>query len=154
MLKKLSLLFIFLFFTACGYEAMHSKKNKTNYNFSIKKLNFVGDRDINLKIKQRLKNYALKKQDKDIILNINSISQKIILAKNTAGDPTSFNNTITVNVKILTQSNTQSNLTFKETFNYNNNSNKFNLKRYEREIKINLAETIVDKLIFELSNVQ
>ena len=41
-----------------------------------------------------------------------------------------------------------------ESFNYNNNSDKFNLKKYEREIKNNLAETISDKLIFKLSNVQ
>ena len=41
-----------------------------------------------------------------------------------------------------------------EYFNYNNISNKFDLKRYEREIKINLAETVTDKLIFKLSNIQ
>ena len=41
-----------------------------------------------------------------------------------------------------------------ESFNYNNISNKFNLKRYEEEIKNNLAETASDKLIFKLSNIQ
>ena len=41
-----------------------------------------------------------------------------------------------------------------ENFNYNNISNKFNLKRYEEEIKKNLAETASDKLIFKLSNIQ
>jgi hypothetical protein len=41
-----------------------------------------------------------------------------------------------------------------ESFTYNNNSNRFNLKRYEKEIKNNLAETITDKLILKLSNIQ
>jgi len=41
-----------------------------------------------------------------------------------------------------------------ESFNYDNNSDKFNLKRYEREIKNNLTETISEKLIFKLSNIQ
>ena len=41
-----------------------------------------------------------------------------------------------------------------ESFNYNNISNKFNLKQYEEDIKNNLAETASDKLIFKLSNIQ
>ena len=41
-----------------------------------------------------------------------------------------------------------------ESFNYNNNSDKFSLKKYEREIKNNLAETISEKLIFKISNIQ
>ena len=41
-----------------------------------------------------------------------------------------------------------------ESFNYNNISNKFNLKKYEEEIKNNLAETATDKLVFKLSNIQ
>ena len=41
-----------------------------------------------------------------------------------------------------------------ESLNYNNNSDKFSLKKYEREIKNNLAETISEKLIFQLANIQ
>ena len=48
----------------------------------------------------------------------------------------------------------KSNFTILESFNYNNISNKFNLKKYEEEIKGNLAETASDKLIFKLSNMQ
>ena len=35
----------------------------------------------------------------------------------------------------------KSNFIILESFNYNNISNKFNLKKYEKEIKNNLAET-------------
>ena len=48
----------------------------------------------------------------------------------------------------------KNNFIIMESFNYNNNSNKFNLKKYEKEIKNNLAETASDKLIFKLSNIQ
>ena len=48
----------------------------------------------------------------------------------------------------------KSNFIILESFNYNNISNKFNLKKYEEEIKNNLAETAADKLIFKLSNIQ
>ena len=42
----------------------------------------------------------------------------------------------------------------REKFNYNNTTNKFDLKTYEKEIKNNLTETATNKLIFKLSNIQ
>ena len=48
----------------------------------------------------------------------------------------------------------KSNFVILESFNYNNVSNKFDLKKYEKEIKNNLAEAAADKLIFRLSNLQ
>ena len=98
--KKIILLLLFLL-SSCGYEAIHSKKNSINYDFSISELNFVGDRTINLKIKEKLNNYTQNKKDKNFILNISSTSEKIILAKNTAGDATSFKSTISINVEVL-----------------------------------------------------
>ena len=130
------------------------KKNSANYSFSVSELNFVGDRTINLKIKQKLNNYAQDKKDKDFILRISSTSEKITLAKNTYGDATSFKNSISINVEILMNNKLKSNFIILESFNYNNISNKFNLKKYEKEIKSNLADTASDKLIFKLSNIQ
>ena len=60
----------FLFLSSCGYEAIHSKKNSLNYNFSISELNFIGDRDINLKMKEKLNNYTLNKKNKNFTLKI------------------------------------------------------------------------------------
>ena len=151
--KKIILLFLLLL-SSCGYEAIHSKKNSINYNFSVSELNFVGDRTINLKIKEKLNNYTQTKKDKNFILKISSTSKKIILAKNSAGDATFFKNTISINVDILMNNKFKSNFIILENFNYNNISNKFNLKKYEKEIKNNLAETASDKLIFKLSNIQ
>ena len=150
--KKIILLLLFLL-SSCGYEAIHSKKNSINYNFSISELSFVGDRTINLKIKEKLNNYTQSKKDKDFIIRTSSTSEKIILAKNTAGDATSFKSTISINVEVLMNNKFKSNLIFLESFNYNNISNKFNLKKYEEEIKNNLTETALDKLIFKLSNI-
>ena len=145
---------LLLLVSSCGYEAIHSKKNSINYSFSVSELNFVGDRTVNLKIKEKLNNYAQAKKDKDFILRISSTSEKITLAKNTAGDSTSFKNSVSVNVEVLMNNKFKSNFIILESFNYNNISNKFNLKKYEEEIKNNLAETAADKLIFKLSNIQ
>ena len=151
--KKFILLFLLLL-TSCGYEAIYSKKNSSNYVFSISDLSFVGDRTVNLTIKEKLNVFTQNKKDKDLIIKISSTSKKIILSKDTAGDATSFKNAITINVDVLMNDKFKNNFVILENFNYNNISNKFNLKRYEEEIKKNLAETASDKLIFKLSNIQ
>ena len=72
MQKKIFTLLIFLFLSSCGYEAIYSKKNYKNYNFFISKLSFVGDRDINLRMKERLNNYTLNKKNKNFELKISN----------------------------------------------------------------------------------
>jgi hypothetical protein len=151
--KKIILLLLFLL-SSCGYEATYSKKNSTNYDFTVSDLSFVGDRVVNLKIKEKLKNYAQDKKEKDFILKISSTSEKVILSKNTASDATSFKNSISISVEVLMNNKFKSNFVILESFNYNNISNKFNLKQYEKNIKNNLAEAASDKLIFKLSNIQ
>ena len=154
MLKKNFIFLFLLFLSSCGYEPIHSKKNAIKYNFSISEINFTGDREINLKIKEKLNNYTLSKKNKNFMLKISSISEKIVLAKNTAGDATNFKNTISINVNLLMNNKLESNFVILENFNYDNTSNKFDLKRYEKEIKNNLAEAATDKLIFRLSNIR
>ena len=154
MFQKKIILLLLLLLSSCGYEAIYSKKNSSNYVFSVSDLSFVGDKTVNLKIKERLNNYAQGKKDKGFILRISSTSEKITLAKNNAGDATSFKNSISINVEVLMNNKFKSNFIILESFNYNNISNKFDLKKYEEEIKNNLAETASDKLIFKLSNIQ
>ncbi len=154
MLKNTILIVIFFFTASCGYEAVHSEKNSKKYNFSITSINFEGDRDVNLKIKQKFNNYVQNKKDKQFQLSIKSTSTREILAKDDAGNSTSFKNTIIVYVEIFLEDNLKNNLQIKKSFKYNNITNKFDLKNYERELKMNLAETISDELIFKLSKIQ
>jgi len=154
MFQKQIILLLLLLLSSCGYEAIYSKKNSANYDFTVSDLSFVGDKVVNLKIKEKLNNYTQGKKDKDFILRISSTSEKITLAKDTAGDATSFKNSISISVEVLMNDKFKSNFIILESFNYNNISNKFNLKKYEKEIKNNLAETATDKLIFKLSNIQ
>ena len=154
MQKKIFLLLFFLLLPSCGYEAIYSKKNAINYDFSINKLNFVGDRDINLKVREKLSSYTLNKKNKNFEIKIYSTSTKSVTANDTAGDATSFKNTVAINVEISANDKLRNSFVMSEGFNYNNNSDKFSLKKYEREIKNNLSETISDKLIFKLSNIQ
>ena len=150
MLKTTFTLILFLFLSSCGYKAIHSKKNNNSYDFSISKLNFIGDRNINLRIKEKLNNYTLNKKDKNFILDIESDVEKKILSKNASGEVTNFKITIKIKVELLAKGN----LEITENFNYNNIENKFNLKTYENQVIRDLTNTAVDKLIFKLSNIE
>jgi uncharacterized lipoprotein YehR (DUF1307 family) len=151
---KIFTLLLFLFLSSCGYEAIYSKKNYKNYNFFISKLSFIGDRDINLRMEEKLNNYTLNEKNKNFALKIFNSSTKEIAAKNTLGDAVTFKNTISTNIEVSMNGEFKNSFVIVESFIYNNNSNRFNLKRYEKEIKNNLAETIADKLILKLSNIQ
>ena len=151
MLKKKITIILFLFLSSCGYKVMFSKENNTNYDFFISKLTFVGERDINIKMKTKLNNYTLVKKDKNFIIEISSSAEKVIIAKDIAGDATSFRSTIKIDALVTLENNLVKNLQIVEDFTYDNIVNQFDLKRYEREIKNNLTETAADKLIYKLS---
>ena len=152
--KKIFTFILLIFLSSCGYEATYSVKNTKNYNFSISKLNFIGDREINLKLKQNLNNYTRETKDINFTLKITSRSEKIILAKDAAGDSTNFKIETIVNIDVFNKEKLKSNFIITESFNYENNSNKFELKNYEKEIKRNLADIITEKLIFKLANIK
>ena len=154
MLKKTFLLILFLSISSCGYEAMHSKKNVTNYDFSITKIDFEGNRDFNLKMKERLNVYTLAKKNKKFSLKIKSVSQKVIFAKDLTGDPISYKNTISMTIDVLLKDDVPKILSIVKSFNYNNNTDKYALKKYEKEIKNNLAESAAQELIYKLSAIQ
>ena len=154
MKKKIFTFLLFLFLSSCGYEATYSLKNRSIYAFSISELVLSGDRQINLKIKQLLNPYTNPKIEKErkFILNISSNSKKIITTKDAAGDAVKFKNEITVKVQVLLDGKNATNLVIIEDFIYDNNSDTFELKTYENQIKNNLAEAAVNKILFKLVN--
>ena len=153
MFKKIVIPILLLFLSSCGYEAVHSKKKIANYNFFISELTTNGNRDVNIKIREKLINYSLNKQGKELILKISSDAEKVVVAKDNAGDPTSFKYTVVIETEVMLEKKLVKSLKIMESFNYNNISNRFDLKRYEREIINNLAETATQKLIYKLSNI-
>ena len=153
MKKKIFTFLLFLFLSSCGYEATYSLKNRAIYAFSISELVLTGDRQVNLKIKQLLNPYTNPKieEEKSFGLNISSSSEKIITTKDVAGDAVKFKNEITVKVQILLDGKT-TNLVIIEEFIYDNNSDTSELRSYENQIKNNLAEAAVNKILFKLVN--
>jgi len=154
MLKKNILIVLFLLTTSCGYEAIYSKKNTENYDFSISSINFEGERNVNLRIKQKLNNYILTQKNKKFDLDIKTEGNRVILAKDAAGNATNFENIIKANIKVFIGANLKKNIEIEKSFKYENIANKYDLGNYERELRTNLAETIAEELVFKLSNIQ
>ena len=154
MKKKISILFLLLILSSCGYEAKYSSKNIKSYNFSISEINFIGDRVLNIKIREKLNIYTQSVKERIFILEITSKSEKITIAKDSAGDPTDFKNIIQVNVSVFMDDELIDDFSVSENFSYKNDSDKFELESYEREIKNNLAELAAEKLIIKISNIQ
>jgi len=156
MKKKIFTFLLFLFLSSCGYEAIYSIKNRVNYAFKISELELSGDRQVNLKMKQILNNYRNPsitiEEGKDFELKISSESEKITTTKDASGNATKFKNEITINVQVSMGGTLKTNFSVTENFVYNNNSNTSELRSYENQIKNNLTETAVNKIILKLAH--
>ena len=148
-MKKIITIFAFFLLLSCGFDPIYSKKKlEKNYNFSISSIGFSGDNSTNQNIKSNLIN-NIDNQGKPIKydLIINSSVNKTITSKSQKGDPEIFYIKIIINLDVLENDNLKSKITFKEGFEYKNKSNKYELKKYEKNIQKNLALKISKDIV-------
>ena len=149
-MKKLIFVVIALFMlNNCGYTPIYSSKNNNFYIDISQK-----DRSkLNSKIENNIKKFSNQNNENTIQIEISSNKKINIISKDKKGDPSRFNMTISLTINILNKNNYEINKTksFTEKFDYNNNSNKFSLKQYEKNIEDNLINKIIDRSIIYLS---
>ena len=146
-LKKIITTLGFLLLLSCGYEPIYSKKlNNSNYNLSINTINYIGDNKVNEILKDKLKK-NLNKEGKSIDLNLNSRVEKVITSKDKKGDPIKFLIKIIISIEVFESEILKGKTKFEEEFEYDNKSNKFGLKQYEKNIKNNLISKLSDEII-------
>ena len=85
-------------------------------------------------------------------LNITSESTKNISSKDTKGNPATFTLTLLVKLEIKNSLGEKNSQSFKQYTTYNNNNNKFNLRKYEDSIKENMTESINEDIVQYLQN--
>ena len=140
MKKKHYLLIIFLMIiSACGYEPLN--KNLPESNIKISKKTFSGDNQINRTIFNKI-NLKETKDEPGYELKLNS--NKIIdqVAKDKSGNVTKYETTITIVVELIENEKTVKKRSFSKNFNYSNLSNKFELKKYQKDVETNLINSI------------
>jgi uncharacterized protein YpmS len=142
MLKKnIIILFLIVLLSNCGFTPIYIKNNNTN--FSIEKIDFTGDRELNNFLKSNLNQYKNKKVDNKIYIEAVSIYEKNILSKNSNGEVTKYQLEAEIVFKIK-PSNKEIKITEKKVIN--SMSDKFEEARYERLIKQSFASSISNKL--------
>ena len=146
MLKKnIIILFLIVLLSNCGFTPIYIKNNNTN--FSIEKMDFTGDRELNNFLKSNLNQYKNKKVNNKIYIEAVSIYEKNILSKNSSGEVTKYQLDAEIVFKIK-PSNKEIKITEKKIMN--SMSDKFEEARYERLIKQSFASSISNKLSSKL----
>jgi len=149
-MKKKIIIFFCLFFvtSGCGYNSIYSSNQ--NYAFNITNLELTGDQKINLKIKNNLENVSNSLSSNEYGLQIKTTKDKAIVTKDSKGNAKIYNLGVAVEVKVFMDKKLINKKMFRETFNYSNNSNKYDLKQYEKSILNNLNNKIIDNIVIYL----
>ena len=148
-LKKIITTLSFLLLLSCGYEPIYSTKQiNSNYNFSINSINYIGDNKVNRILKNLLqKNLNKEKKSTELNLNLNSIVETVVTSKDKKGNPKRFSVKAIINLEVYESEILKGKANFEERFEYNNKSNKFDLKKYENNIQHNLISKLSDEII-------
>ena len=147
-MKKILLIFIFLL-SQCGYQPIFVNENINNMEFY--KITHNGDVEINRKILGSLSFKENKLKNTLNSLLINSSFEVIETSKNSKGQVESYKSKIFLNLIISNKKRIITNKNFVKEFSYNVKKNKFELVRYQNEIKDNLIDKIIEDIILFIS---
>ena len=150
-LKKILIVLLILGLTSCAYKPIFLEKS---YDFDIKEIILSGDKNINRIIKNKLQ-FIKNSEDKGKkVYNIKIVSKKnrVIVSKDSKGDPLKFEMNIIVEYKIINNNNTLFNNKIEKNNIYNNDSDQFKLEQTENIILKNLTRSISDIIISSIIN--
>lgn len=144
-MKNKSILLILLFFILanCGFEPIYSSKKS---NFNIGEIKITNKNKFNSIIKNNLKNISNNESQNKFDLIINSEKKRIISSKDAKGNPQLLTMIISVEVQIIKDNVIKNKKNFSQDFSYSNNSNKFSLAQYEKDIEKNLINKIIENI--------
>ena len=146
--KIIILLTLFLFFLSCGYTPIFSKKD---VNFSIIKIEFLGDNDVGKNIDNVLSSYKNKAgKEKEISLTIVNSKNITIASKNSKGKAETNRINVDVNVKIILAENNIVKKNFSKSSIYDVIDRKSEQKLIENKLIENLSGVIAQQIILEI----
>ena len=150
-MKKYYLFIALLLFTQCDYKPIYSQNNQ---NFGIRIIEFNENRS-NKILATRLKNYSYEKNNLILYeLKLLTSENKLILSKDTKGDPLLLGLKINLKVEVYEEDKLITKKEYNEQFNYQNLSKKFELNSYENEIRLNIYNKMISKILIDLTNLK
>ena len=151
-MKKIFLISIILLLNNCGYTPLYSSKD-SNYNV----ISFKKDTNNSLTnyIQNSIEVLSNEKSEKSFNITIEYYENISVILKDSKGDPTKNRLNVSVDLSLLDINDTLIiSKKFSENFEYNIDDNKFNLKQYEKNIKLNLVEDITQQILVFLASVK
>ena len=151
-MTKIFLILPILLLISCGYTPIYSSKDSNYKILSFKK-------NVNNNLTSYIQNSinALSNENANKSLNVVFAFKEDIsvILKDSKGDPSRNRLTISVDLSLLNENqNLINSRIFVENFEYNVDDNKFNLRQYEKNIKLNLTEDITQQILVYLANVK
>ena len=150
MKKYIFIMLVPFFLFSCEYTPIYSNKN--DYNFSIEKINFEGNSEINNLVEKKLIKFQNRNINKKFIITTISSYKKISQSKNLTGKTTDYLITIEIIFKIK-RGNDQKTLINKDEFMIKSFSDKFEENKLEKIKKEDLVNSMVNELIIQLSRI-
>ena len=150
-MKKYFLLLVLLLFNNCDYKPIYSQNNQ---NFEIKIIE-LNENKTNKILATKLENYS--NQNDNLILyelKLLTSEDKLILSKDTKGNPLSLSLKINLRIQVYKKEMMVLKKEYNEQFNYQNLSKKFQLNSYENEIRSNIYDKIISKILIDLTNIK
>ena len=150
-MKKNLLIILLLLLNSCGFTPIYSSKD-SNYNIISFEKNI--NNNLTSYIQNSISALSNENASKSLNINLNFTEDISVILKDSKGDPSRNRLTVTI---VMSISGVNENLiasnVFSESFEYNIDDNKFNLKQYEKNLKFSLVEQITQQIIAFLANV-
>ena len=143
-MKNLTLIFLLLFLSGCGYSSIY--KNQQLQDFQLNIITTEGDYEMNNLIKNEIKLYSNKESQNIFDIKIDTDYEKKVLTKNSSGVITDYNLSV-ITIFSINLKNQNKIFKFEENINIKNQSDTFEQNTYEKNIKRNFASSIRKKLI-------
>ena len=144
--KNIIIISLIFFLTGCGFSPIYYNNN--NVNFSIEKVDYTGDRELNNFLKINLDKYKNKEVSNKIFIKAQSVYEKNILSKDSTGKVTSYK--LEAQVSFLVKSNNKT-IKITEKKIIDSMDDKFEEARREKSVKQSFASSISSKLLSELT---
>ena len=147
-MRKILIFLILILLSNCsGYSPIFSSKIT---NFYIEEIIVNDDNKLIRRIIKNLKPYTINNNKKKIRLELDLKLSESVILRDEKGDVSSQEMKITLNVKSILQDKKVIEYVFIENFSFKNQSNKFELNQYKKNIQSNMIDKIYEDLILKL----
>ena len=149
-MRKIITLLLLITLVSCGFKPMFSSSES---NFSINKIEYNGK--MGKIIFNNLKQYIEKEgRDYNYDLLAKVSENKEITLKDKKGNPSGFRQTVTANLSVFENDELIFEKTFQKKFDYGNSLKKFELSKFENEIKKSMLNKISEEIILSLYSIR